>query len=383
MSFIIFRSILIEIVIYTICIPFTYQTFGILPYRMIVHGSIRSIIHLIVPFVHSDSPGRITIGTGEFGGSEKLIDFSPVKARHAALHISFIRFQCTVYRFQVVTGRGIFLFHGHWSLVDIRAQGMIILQIDLPVQAIIPGVRVEQGQLVSFIQSGIIKIGLLQFTRTHVTVGHFARCRQIGTCSEAESRYFFHATVAYIDERGRSHFVAWPTAVAVVIDSRQLSASFIIILGQGCFIDLSTVLIRCKTQFETARIKILVNASTVEPSFPHTTADISIELLLAKVIGTIIDDSTKLFCSQLGERVYSITDIAGSNGGFGDFEQPDVPETAVSTPVRIYIMRIRGIDYGESVFEYIYVSTRQADRDFAGTIGARSVQHNITIAFFL
>ena len=87
-----------------------------------------------------------------------------------------------------------------WSLVDIRTQGMIILQIDLPVQAIIPGVRVEQGQLVSFIQSGIIKIGLLQFTRTHVTVEHFARCRQIGTCSEAESRYFFHATVAYIDE---------------------------------------------------------------------------------------------------------------------------------------------------------------------------------------
>ena len=196
---------------------------------------------------------------------------------------------------------------------------MIILQVNLPVQTVVPSIGIEQSQLVSFIQSGIIKIGLFQLPRTHITINHFSRGRQVRTCSEAESRYFFHAAVSNIDERSGSRFITRPTAVAVMIDGRQLSAPFAIILGQGCFIDLSAVLIGSKAQFETARVKVLVDTSTVKPAFPHTTADIGIELLLAKVVGTVIDDSTEFLSSQLSKRVYGIADISGSNSGFGDF----------------------------------------------------------------
>ena len=68
MTFIIFRSILVEIIIISVSsirtgcksrksrIPQTYRITSIHRHRLIVHGSVRSIVYIIIPFIQSQTP---------------------------------------------------------------------------------------------------------------------------------------------------------------------------------------------------------------------------------------------------------------------------------------------------------------------------------------
>ena len=78
-------------------------------------------------------------------------------------------------------------------------------------------------------------------------------------------------------------------AVAVMVDGRELSTSFIVELGQGKLIDLSPVLILRKTQFERTRIKILIDAAAVKPIFSDASIQIEVKLLFTEMIGAAAD----------------------------------------------------------------------------------------------
>ena len=77
-------------------------------------------------------------------------------------------------------------------------------------------------------------------------------------------------------------------AVAVMVDGRELSTSFIVELGQGKLIDLSPVLILRKTQFERTRIKILIDAAAVKPIFSDASIQIEVKLLFTEMIGAVV-----------------------------------------------------------------------------------------------
>ena len=88
------------------------------------------------------------------------------------------------------------------------------------------------------------------------------------------------------------------------------------------------------------------------------------------------------FQSQLGKRVDGISDIAGSDRRLGDFHQPDMGQAAVAAPVCIHIMGIGIVNGRKAVFEYIDISTGQADGNLAGTIRTGGIQHHVAAVCF-
>ena len=113
-------------------------------------------------------------------------------------------------------------------------------------------------------------------------------------------------------------------AVAVMVDGRELSTSFIVELGQGKLIDLSPVLILRKTQFERTRIKILIDAAAVKPIFSDASIQIKVKLLFTEMIGAVVQHTIHFLLfiqAEFRKRIDSITYITGSNRCFGNLQQ--------------------------------------------------------------
>ena len=223
------------------------QHLGIFLYRMVVHGSIRSIVHIIIPFVHSHTPSHIIILPRQLSGKEELIYIPPVETGHTALYISLIRIQSSIQSFGTIAVGPYFLLHRHRSLVQIGAQSMVILHIDFPFQPIIPPVTVQNRQLVSFAGRSIIQTDLFHLAGTHVHINHIRYIGQIRRSPQSETGNFLHTPIAYINKWCTGSSIGQPMAVAVMVDGRELSTSFIVELGQSKLIDLSPVLILRKT----------------------------------------------------------------------------------------------------------------------------------------
>ena len=218
------------------------QHLGIFFYRMVVHGSVRSIVHIIIPFVHPHTPSHIIILPRQLGGKEEFIYIPPVETGHTALHISFIRIQSSIQSFGAITVGQYFLLHRHRSLVQIGAQSMVILHIDFPLQPVIPPVTVQNRQLISFTGRSIIQTDLFHLSGTHVHINHIRYIRQIGRSTETETGNLLHTPIAYINKWCTGGSIGQPMAVAVMVDGRELSTSFIVELSQSKLIDLSPVL---------------------------------------------------------------------------------------------------------------------------------------------
>ena len=220
---------------------------------------------------------------------------------------------------------------------------MVILHIHSPLQAIIPFVTVQQCELIAFAGSSIIKACLFHLTCAHIHINNVRDIRKIGRSAESESGNFLHTAVTHINKGRTGSGIRQPVTIAVMIDGRQLSATFMVELCQSKLIDLCAVLILCKAKFERTRVKILIDTSTVEPVLADASVQVEIKLLFAKVIGIIIQHAIEILSlvqSQFGKRVHSITDVSGSNGSFGYFKQSGMSQATVSTPVRVYIMGI-------------------------------------------
>ena len=360
------------------------QHLGIFFHRMVIHGSVRSIVHIIIPFVHPHTPSHIIILPRQLGGKEELIYIPPVETGHAALYISLIRIQCSIQSFGAIAVGSYFLLHGHRSLVQIGTQSMVILHIDFPLQPVIPPVTVQNRQLISFTGRSIIQTDLFHLAGTHVHINHIRYIGQIRRSPQSETGNFLHTPIAYINKRCTGGSIGQPMAVAVMVDGRELSTSFIVELGQGKLIDLSPVLILRKTQFERTRIKILIDAAAVKPIFSDASIQIEVKLLFTEMIGAVVQHTIHFLLfiqAEFRKRIDSITYITGSNRCFGNLQQSGMSQAAVSAPMRVYIMRIRIIYHRQTIFEYIHITTGQTDRDFTRTIGTSRIQHDIAIAF--
>ena len=93
-----------------------------------------------------------------------------------------------------------------------------------------------------------------------------------------------------------------------------------IAFGDGCFINLCTVLIGSKTQLESSRVEILINTSAVKPTFPGITADIQVDLLLTEMIRIIIQFTPEFFRPELRMRVYRISNSTGCDSRFRNLQ---------------------------------------------------------------
>ena len=218
--FVIFGSILVEVVVNAIGITFFHQSARIFFHCMVVHGGIRGIINLIMPLVQPDTPGSVFIFARQFGSQEGFIYITAIQTRHAALYIAFIRSQIA---FQVFQGIAVFrslLFQRHRRLIDIRAERMVVFGIHNPFQSVVPFISMMQANLVAFIQGGIIEVSLLQFTGTHIHINHLARCRQVRACTQFKTGNLLHTSVAHIHKRGIGRSIRGPAAVAVMINNR-------------------------------------------------------------------------------------------------------------------------------------------------------------------
>jgi len=231
-------------------------------HRMIVHRSVWSIVYIVIPFVQAHTPSHVVILPWQFGGKEELVD---TETWHTALHIPFVRGQCPVRYFPAIAVRQGFLFHRHGSLVEIRTQCVVILHIHSPLQPVIPFVTVQQCELITFAGSGVIKTCLFHLARTYIHIDNVRNIGKIRRSTETESGNFFHTAVAHINKRCAGSGIWQPVTIAVMVDSRQLSATFMVELCQSKLIDLCAVLILGETEFERTRVKVLINASAVEP----------------------------------------------------------------------------------------------------------------------
>lgn len=145
---------------------------------------------------------------------------------------------------------------------------MVVFHIDFPFQPVIPFVVMEKRHLVAPAGRRVVQVDGLHFPRPYIQIRNRADVWQVGRSTQAESRDFFHAAVAYIYERCAGRGIGQPMAVAVMIDNGKLPASLIVAFAQGELIDFRPVLILGKTQFERSRIEVLVNAATIEPVLP-------------------------------------------------------------------------------------------------------------------
>ena len=93
-----------------------------------------------------------------------------------------------------------------------------------------------------------------------------------------------------------------------------------IAFGDGCFINLGTVLIGSKTQLESSRVEILINTSAVKPTFPGMTADIQVDLLLTEMICIIIQFTPEFLRPKLRMRVYRISNSTGCDSRFRNLQ---------------------------------------------------------------
>ena len=165
---------------------------------------------------------------------------------------------------------------------------MIILHVHFPFQSVVPAIAIHQRQLVATAGCCIIQIRFLHLTGTDIHINDIRDVGQIRGCSQAESRDFPDTAISCIDKGSPRSCIRQPMAVAVMIHGRQLATIFVIPFGQGKLVDLSTVLILGKAEFERTRIKVLVNTPAVKPVFAQTAIQIQVKLLFSEVIGVIV-----------------------------------------------------------------------------------------------
>ena len=165
---------------------------------------------------------------------------------------------------------------------------MVILHIDFPLQPVIPPVTVKNRQLISFTGRSIIQTDLFHLAGTHVHINHIRYIGQIRRSPQSETGNFLHTPIAYINKWCTGGSIGQPMAVAVMVDGRELSTSFIVELSQSKLIDLSPVLILRKTQFERTRIKILIDTAAVKPIFSDASIQIKVKLLFTEMIGAVV-----------------------------------------------------------------------------------------------
>ena len=275
------------------------------------------------------------------------------------------------------------LVERHRSLIDARTGGVVVLHDGLPVQAVVPSVVVHQGKFAAFILHGVVEVGLADFSGTHVAVYHFVVHRQVRGSSEGKLAELLHTTVAHVDEGSRLSGVHVDgMAVAVVIDGSQFAAAFVVLLGEGELIDLCAVLERSRFDFERSRVEVLIDASAVVPVFGDVAVQVERKLLHTEVVALIVKCSVESFLSELGERVDGVTDVAGRDGRFRDFQQSHVAQAGVGAPQRVDGVRVGGISDGDTVFQYVDVGRGESDLDFARAVGTGGIQHDVTVTFF-
>ena len=209
-------------------------------------------------------------------------------------------------------------------------------------------------------------------------------CGQVGGGSEGEFPEFLDASVAHIDEGCRLGGVHVDRmAVAVMIDGGQFAPSFVVLLGEGEFIDLGTVLEGCRPDFEGSRVEVLVDASAIIPVASHVSVDVERELLHAEVVALVVERSVEAFLAQLAEGVDGIADVSGGDGGFGYLEQSHVAQAGIGAPQGVDRVGVGGVGDGDSVFQYVDVGRGEPDLNFPGSVGAGRVEHDVTVTFFL
>ena len=261
---------------------------------------------------------------------------------------------------------------------------MIVLQGSLPVQTVVKTIVIHQGYLACLVQTGIIERSLLQLTSTHITIGHIIIYRKIRSSSELKISILLHASIAYIDKWSTLGSIAIHVmAIGILIHGSELTTIAVILLGEECLVNLSTVLIRSRLNLEGSRVEILIHIKAVVPVLTQITIHIQREFLQSEMIALIVQRTIESFLSLLGERVHGITDITGSDGSLGNLEQTLMAQTCITTPDSIDRMRIGNVSNRQTILQHVDIGRRQAYLNLTRTIRTGCIEHHITITLFL
>ena len=134
-------------------------------------------------------------------------------------------------------------------------------------------------------------------------------------------------------------------AVGISIHGSKLTTVAVILLGKERLVNLSTVLIRSRLDFEGSRVEILIHIKAVVPVLTQITIHIQREFLQSEMIALIVQCTIESLLSLLCERVHCITDITGSDSCLCNLEQTLMAQTCITTPDGIDRMRIGSVSY--------------------------------------
>ena len=206
---------------------------------------------MIEPLIHAEAEGGCTEFLAKLGGEESLIYLTGIEARHTGLDVLTVVILGLSVDIAILIiicaliGSALQIDDRHWSLVNHRTTGMIVLQGSLPVQTVVKTVAVHEGYLTCLIQTSIVERSLLQLTSTHIAISHLVIDRKIRGGTELEVAILLYASIAHIDKWSTlGSVVIHVVAVGILIHGSELTTIAVILLGEESLVNLSTVLIR-------------------------------------------------------------------------------------------------------------------------------------------
>ena len=206
---------------------------------------------MVEPLIHAKAEGGSTEFLAELGGEKSLINLTGIETRHTGLNILTVvslslSVDVTIHIIiYALVSLALQIDDRHWSLVNHRTTGMIVLQGSLPVQTVVKTVVVHEGYLACLIQTSIVERSLLQLAGTHIAISHLVIDRKIRGGTELEVAILLYASIAHIDKWSTlGCVVIHVVAVGILIHGSEFTTVAVILLGEESLVNLSTVLIR-------------------------------------------------------------------------------------------------------------------------------------------
>ena len=345
---------------------------------------------MVEPLVEAQAQGRGLELLVELGGEERLVYGTGIETRHAGLHVLAVvclglAVDVAVHIvIQPVVVGTVEVDDGHRGLVDHGSARVVVLQRGLPVQSVVKAVAVHQRHLTGLVQAGVVERGLGQLACAHVTIGHLVVDGQIRGGTQFELAVLLHASVAHIDERGAlCGVVVDIVAVGILIHGGKLATLVVVLLGEERLVDLRTVLVGRRLDFERTGVEVLVHVDAVEPVLTQVTVHVERELLQSEVVALVVERSVEALLTFLGKGVDGVADVAGGDGSLGNLEQTLVAQAGIAAPDGVDRVGIGGIGNGQAVLEHVDIGRWQTNLNLSRAVGAGCVEHHVAVALFL